>query len=210
VSTPLSSLLQPAAGRFGLADAVLIDDPAVVMLVDRAGAARDHAAFAELYDRFLDRIYRYLYYRTASQADAEDLCEQVFMHAWAAIPRFKWRGKPFQAWLYTLAHNALADHFRRAGQTTSLDDPLHPIELASEPAGRELEKWMDAEMLAGAVSELTPDQQQVIVLRFVEGRDTVEVARLTGMREAAVRALQYRGLQSLRRALERGGESGAA
>lgn len=210
MSTHLASSLQPAVSAFGLADSGLPDDPAVIALVDRAVASRDQAAFAELYDRFLERIYRYLYFRTASQVDAEDLCEQVFMQAWATIPRFKWRGKPFQAWLYTLAHNALADHFRHARPTSSLDDPLRPIELASEPAVRELENWMDSDMLASAVSELTSEQQHVIVLRFLEGRDTTEVARLTGMREGTVRALQFRGLQSLRRALERRGERGAA
>lgn len=210
VSTYLTSAVQSAASDIGLADVGLPDDPTIVALVDRAVAARDQAAFAELYDCFLDRIYKYLYYRTASQVDAEDLCEQVFMQAWAAIPRFKWRGKPFQAWLYTLAHNALADHFRRSRPTTSLDDPLHPIELASEHAGRELETWMDAEVLAGAVKELTPDQQHVIVLRFLEGLDTVQIARLTGMREGAIRALQFRGLQSLRRILERRGERAVA
>jgi len=206
----LANSFQPAVGAFASAESTLPDDPAVVALVDRTIACRDQAAFAELYDRFLDCIYRYLYYRTASQVDAEDLCEQVFMQAWAAIPRFKWRGKPFQAWLYTLAHHALADHFRHVRPTTSLDDPLRPIELASEPATRELENWMDSDMLATAVRELTSDQQHVIVLRFLEGRDTAEVARLTGMREGAVRALQFRGLQSLRRALERRGERGAA
>jgi RNA polymerase sigma-70 factor (ECF subfamily) len=206
----LTTSLEPAASSFGLTDWALPDDPAVVALVDRAVASRDQAAFGELYDRFLDRIYRYLYFRTANQVDAEDLCEQVFLQAWAAIDRFKWRGKPFQAWLYTLAHNTLADHARRTRPTTSLDDPEHPIELASEPDSPELENWMDKEMLARAVGELTPEQQHVILLRFLEGRDTVEVARLTGKREGAVRAVQFRALQSLRKTLERHGEGGKA
>jgi RNA polymerase sigma-70 factor (ECF subfamily) len=210
VSSQPTSFLEHGLAGFGLATSTLPDDPAVIALVDRAVASRDQAAFAELYDCFLDRIYRYLYYRTASQADAEDLCEQVFMQAWAAIARFKWRGKPFQAWLYTLAHNALADHIRRARPTTSLDDPSRPIELASEPDIRELKNWMDSDMLAGAVSELSSDEQHVIVLRFLEGRDTVEVARMTGKREGAVRALQFRALKCLRRTLERHGERGYA
>jgi RNA polymerase sigma-70 factor (ECF subfamily) len=186
----------------------LPDDPEVVALVNQAVASRDQEAFAELYDRFLDRIYRYLYYRVANQADAEDLCEQVFLQAWTAIPRFKWRGKPFQAWLYTLAHNVLADHARRTKPTTSLDDPERPIDLPSEPHARDLDNWMDKEMLARALSELTREQQHVILLRFLEGRDTGEVARLTGKPERAIRGVQFKALQCLRKTLERHGERG--
>jgi RNA polymerase sigma-70 factor (ECF subfamily) len=110
-------------------------------------------------------------------------------------------GKPFRAWLYTLAHNALVDHQRRTRPVMSLDNPEHPIDCPSDGAARELVQWMDTELLARAVRQLTPEQQQVIVLRFVEGQDTAEIAAIMGKREGTIRALQFRALQSLRRIL---------
>lgn len=189
---------------------LLPDDPAVVELVGRASAARDQAAFGELYDRFLDPVYRYLYYRTGSVIEAEDLTEQVFLKAWTAIQRFRWQGKPFQAWLYTLAHNLLVDHRRRARPITSLDDGDRAMDVESESATRELTQWIDAELLASAVSQLTSDQQQVIVLKFIDGFDTARIAELLDKQEGTVRALQMRALRSLRRVLEQQGIRGAA
>jgi RNA polymerase sigma-70 factor (ECF subfamily) len=198
-----TSILQSHAAVSGVLELALPDDADVIALVDRVVSSRDAAAFGELYDRFLTRIYRYVYYRTGNQADAEDLSEQVFLQAWAAIDRFRWRGKPFQAWLYSLAHNVLVDHCRRARLTESFEDKLETAQLASEPAKRELEQWMNADMLAGAIGQLPREQQHVIAMRFLEGRDTAEVARLMEKQESTIRQLQYRALQNLRRDLER-------
>jgi RNA polymerase sigma-70 factor (ECF subfamily) len=154
-------------------------------------------------------VYRYAFYRTGKRSDAEDVTDQVFLQAWAAIDRFRWKGKPFVAWLYVLAHNAVIDWRRRAAPSESLDDSELPLRMASEEASLELTRWMDTELLAGAISHLTPDQQQVIILKFVDGLDTAEVARLMNRREGTIRALQMRALQSLRRVLERQGESSA-
>ena len=181
------------------------DDPQIVALVARA-VARDQAAFAELYDRYLERVYRYMYFRTANRIDAEDLTEQVFLQAWAAIERFRWQGKPFQAWLYTVAHNVVVDWRRRAAPSQSLDDGEHPIDLESTSATQAMAQWIDADLLANAIKRLTPDQQQVITLKFLDGFDTATVAQLMDKREGTVRALQLRALQSLRRELQQHGE----
>jgi RNA polymerase sigma-70 factor (ECF subfamily) len=182
----------------------LDDEPEIVALVERA-VQRDREAFAELYDRMVQPVYRYVYYRTGVQLDAEDLTEQVFMQAWTAIDRFRWQGRPFRAWLYTLAHNALVDQRRRARPMESLDDATRPIELTAAGALSELDQSLDAELLAAAIRRLTPDQQQVITLKFVEGFSTSQVAQLMGKQDGTIRALQLRGLQSLRRFLERHG-----
>jgi RNA polymerase sigma-70 factor, ECF subfamily len=200
-------LQQAAAHAAPSAAAPLPDEPEIVALVDRA-VRRDRQAFAELYDRFLTPVYRYLYYRTGVVADAEDLSEQVFLQAWAAVDRFRWVGKPFRSWLYTLAHHALVDHRRRARPTQSLDDADYPLDVPSPTALGEFSRWIDAELLAGAISRLTPDQQQVIVLKFVDGMDNGQIATLLNKREGTIRALQMRGLQRLRRDLERQGERG--
>ena len=186
------------------------DDPAVVALVNRVVVSRDPNAFGELYDRFVERVYRYLYFRTGSQQEAEDLTEQVFLKAWEAIGRYRWQGRPFLAWLYRLAHNAHIDHVRTRKPTTSLNNDERPLELASSAAAVELARALDAEVLARALAQLTAEQQQVIVMKFIDGVDNEQIAQSMGKREGAIRALQMRALMSLRRVLEAQGERGPA
>ena len=186
------------------------DDPRVVGLVNSVVVSRDSDAFGELYDLFVARVYRYLYFRTGSHPEAEDLTEQVFLKAWEAIGRYRWQGRPFLAWLYRLAHNAHIDHVRSQKPTTSLNSDERPVELPSSAAAVELSRALDADLLARALGELTPDQQQVIVMKFLEGLDNEQIAQNLAKREGAIRALQMRALMSLRRVLEHQGEFGQA
>ena len=179
-----------------------VGDPIIVALVNRAVATRDRTAFGQLYDRFVDQIYRYLYARCGKHADAEDLTEQVFLKAWEVIDRYRWQGVPFQAWLYRLAHNSYVDLVRRQRHAISLDDDAHPAQLQSTMGSSDLTAQLDADFLATAVRQLTPKQQQVIYLRFTADRDTSEIAQIMGEQEGAIRALQMRGLMSLRRVLD--------
>ena len=153
------------------------DDPRVVRLVNCVVMAGDANAFGELYDLFVERVYRYLYFRTGSHPEAEDLTEQVFLKAWEAIGRYRWQGRPFLAWLYRLAHNAHIDHVRSQKPTTSLNNHDRPVELASSSATLELTRALDADLLARALGELTPEQQQVIVMKFLEGLDNEQIAQ---------------------------------
>ncbi len=170
---------------------------------------RDQAAFAGLYDQFLGPVYRYIFYRVGNRADAEDLSEQVFLQAWAAIERFRWQSKPFLAWLYALAHNLVIDWRRRAKPALSLNDDDYPIDPENPSAAQAMTQWLDADLLAAAIARLTVEQQQVIILKFIEGFDTAQVARVLAKRAGTIRALQLRALQSLRRELERQGEQGS-
>jgi RNA polymerase sigma-70 factor, ECF subfamily len=185
------------------------DNPSIVALVDRVVVSRDAEAFGEIYDRFVERVYRYLYFRTGSHAEAEDLTEQVFLKAWEAIGRYRWQGRPFLAWLYRLAHNAHIDHVRSQRPTTSLTNDQRPLELASASASVELGRTLDAEVIAGALEQLTLEQQQVIVMKFIEGMDNEQIAQCMDKREGAIRALQMRALLSMRRVLQGQGEGGA-
>lgn len=166
-------------------------------LVDLA-VQRDAEAFGQLYDLYLGPIYRYLFYRLGDAAEAEDLAEAVFLKAWEAIHRFRWQGKPFVAWLYRMAHNALIDYMRTRRPADSLD--LHP-DRAHPDREEELDRGVTAEEIAQAIGQLTEDQQQVVVLKFLEGLDNAEIAAITGKNEGAIRALQLRALLALRRAL---------
>jgi RNA polymerase sigma-70 factor (ECF subfamily) len=169
-------------------------------LVSRA-SRRDSAAFGVLYESHLDRVYRYIYYRVGSTAEAEDLSEQVFLKAWEAIDRYESRGVPFVAWLYRLAHNLVIDHYRARRPTMPLED----VAEAEEPGANILdavESQLDAEEVRLAVRKLSPEHQQLIVLRFVEGMSHAEVAQITGKTEGATRVVQYRALQSLAKAMQ--------
>ena len=163
----------------------------------RAGKG-DAAAFGALYDRYVDAVYRYVFYRVRNDADAEDLVSDVFMRALKAIPRYEPR-VAFLAWLYRIARNAVIDRARRSRTQISFEDALaHPnVDQVVEPDATIL-ALSDKEAVRAALAQLTPLQQEVIVLRFVEGYSTHEIATLVGKREGTVRGIQFRALEALR------------
>ena len=169
-------------------------------LAQRA-AQRDPEAFAELYTAYLDKIYRYVYYKVGDPHEAEDLCEQVFLKAWEAIGRYTWYGYPFSSWLYRLAHNLVVDHYRTRRDILPLDDSLLIREEVIDPEAA-LARSLGAGELRQAILRLTPEQRQVICLKFIEGYDNAEIATLLNKKEGAIRALQYRALRSLQALLE--------
>jgi RNA polymerase sigma-70 factor, ECF subfamily len=186
------------------------EDPEVIRLVDKA-AAGDPAAFGALYERFLDPIYRYFYYRTGQVVDAEDLTEQVFLRAWQTVSRFRWQGRPFLAWLYRVAHNLHVNHVRARRLDVPLDESARANQTMADPhAARQLAQTIDADLLMRGIRQLTPEQQEVILLRFGEGLETAQIARVLDKQEGAVRALQMRAMQRLRQVLafEHQGEPG--
>ncbi|HEV8534685.1 MAG TPA: sigma-70 family RNA polymerase sigma factor [Candidatus Limnocylindria bacterium] len=166
-------------------------------LAVRAGKG-DTAAFGALYDRYVEAVYRYVYYRVRNDADAEDLVSDVFMRALRAIPRYEPR-VAFLAWLYRIARNAVIDRGRRARTQISFEDALaHPgVDQVVEPDAAIL-ALSDKDAVREALTKLTPLQQEVIVLRFVEGFSTQEIAALVGKREGTVRGIQFRALEALR------------
>ena len=163
----------------------------------RAGKG-DAAAFGALYDRYVEAVYRYVFYRVRNDADAEDLVSDVFMRALRAIPRYEPR-VAFLAWLYRIARNAVIDRARRSRTQISFEDALaHPnVDQVVEPDATIL-ALSDKEAVRAALAKLTPLQQEVIVLRFVEGYSTHEIADLVGKREGTVRGIQFRALEALR------------
>ena len=166
-------------------------------VIDRARNG-DKAAFAELYDTNVDSVYRYLLYRVREPSDAEDLCSEVFTRAFANIHRYRWQGKSFLAWLYTIARNAVTDRRRRDRPTVEIDNAFGLSDDA--PTAHERAVHGEAvDALRGAVRHLTSEQQEVLVLRFVENRSSREVATMLGKNEGAIRALQFRALGRLRK-----------
>lgn len=168
-------------------------------VIERARGG-DVAAFGEIYDTHVDSVYRYLLYRVREPSDAEDLTSEVFTRAFANIHRYRWQGKSFLAWLYTIARNAVTDRRRRNRPTVDLDNAYGLAEEGPTAHDRAvLGEQVDA--LRGAVKHLTGEQQEVLVLRFVENMSSREVATILGKNEGAIRALQFRALGRLRKIL---------
>lgn len=170
-----------------------------LVLQAQAGNAE---AFGQLYDAYMERIYRFIYFRVEDQQTAEDLTSQVFLRAWNNLDRFRLGKTPYLAWLYTIAHNAVIDHYRTRKPTAALDD----VRLSQPDHAESVENNIDFEVemqsIKVAMQTLTDDQQQVLTLKFIEGMTNDQIARHLGKREGAVRALQMRGLRALARQLE--------
>lgn len=160
----------------------------------------EREAFGYLYERYMDEIHRYVFYRVADRFEAEDLTETVFLKAWEALPRFESCGINFRAWLYRIAHNTVVDYYRTRKPTSDLpaDEPRD-----SRPSPEHQSQARDEQQqLAAAIGELDDNLQQVIVYRFINGLSHAETARVMGLAEGHVRVLQYRALQKLRQRLE--------
>jgi len=172
-----------------------------VTLVERA-VAGDADAFGELYLLHLDAIYRYVYFRVGDANDAEDLTGQVFLKAWESLPGYKRRGNPFASWLYRIAHNVVVDHRRRQKPVVAMPS-LEAVDRESRQP-TPLERVIEAEeaaALATAIAQLPEEQQQVIVLRFIEGLKHAEVAHIMNKSEGACRMIQHRALTALNQLL---------
>ena len=172
-------------------------------LLERAGEY-DAQALAEIYDRYSESIYRYLYRYLGEAAQAEDLTSEVFVKLLEVLGTRRAPRKQLQGWLYRVAHNLAMDWFRRQskGSTMALDEEL--VADSDLPAAA-VEKRQDQQQLRLAIGQLTSAQQQVILLRFGEGFKVAEVAELMGKSPGAVKILQHRAIKRLRKLLDREG-----
>lgn len=156
----------------------------------------DPDAFGDLYELYLDELYRYVFYRLNHKEDAEDLTESVFLKAWAGLPGY--RGDvPFRSWIYRIARNAVVDHYRGRKAETPLEEQVLPVNDGDHPheiaLGRET-----AATLAESISKLSDLHQDVLILRFINGLSTEEAARALERDAGAIRVLQHRALKSLK------------
>ena len=159
----------------------------------------DEQAFTKLYDAYVDGIYRFILMRTSNRATAEDLTSEVFKDAWLHLDNYQHRGHPFSSWLFQIARNTVIDHYRTKKEMA----PLEAAAEESSPAKVETQAVLSAEMdrIVEAMGKLTDLQQQVITLKIIEGYPTHEVAEIMNKNQGAIRALQMRGLRSLRKHL---------
>jgi RNA polymerase sigma-70 factor (ECF subfamily) len=191
--------LEPAAPPRALDIPSSIDQLAV------AAAAGDAEAVGRLYDALVGPIYRYVTLRVHRREDAEDLTQLVFERIVGSLPRYRSRGRPFEAWAFRIARNAVIDHIRRDRAHEPLSDG-HDAGHDETPdtltvRGEEIRE------LRTAIATLTPDQQEALALRFAAGLSAEEAAAVMGRHAGTVRGLTFRAIATLRRRLQEDGES---
>jgi len=170
-------------------------------LVEKARKGEGEA-FGSLYDKYFDSIYRFIYLKTGNKTDAEDLSHQVFLSAWQKIENYQFRGFPFSSWLYKIALNAVIDHWRTRKPSVSID--LVKDDLLSElPAfHEEVDQKFSLVLVKNAIAKLEPDQQDVIVMKFVDELSNKEISDVLGKSEGAIRVIQHRALRQLKKLIE--------
>ena len=165
-------------------------------------ARHDPEAFAELYERYVDRMYAYFYYRTGNHDDAEELTSRFFHRLMERLHLYEDQGVPPSAWLYRIAHNMLAnwkrDRSRR--REVSLDGLGDPVREGAHPE-EEVVALAEREEVLEVVRQLPPERQLLLYLKFVEGLPNAEIGKVMGRTEGAIKSLYHRTLVSLRRQL---------
>lgn len=169
-------------------------------------AKSDANAFGNLYERYVDRIYSYIYYRTGNQQDAEDLTARTFFKALDHIQRYDNRGVPFSAWLYRIAHNLVANWHRDRGRhhELALEDQAHLPQGPGNPE-RLAEASEAREALLSAIRRLPSDRQQLILLKFSDSMPNAQIGTIMGRSEGAIKSLYHRTLLALREDLQNHG-----
>lgn len=158
-------------------------------------------AFGKLYMKYLDSIYRYVFFRVnQNQPVAEDITEVVFFKAWRGIQTFSLTQGNFRAWLYRIAHNAVVDHYKVQKPSTRIDEVAEHADKKNIQDAIESEERKEA--LMHAINQLTDSQKTIITLKFIEGLSNKEIAQIVSKKEDAIRAIQHRGLESLREILK--------
>ena len=178
----------------------MVDGQFTEKLLEKA-IAGDSSAFGLLYDTYQPALYRFVYLKVGHREEAEDLTHQTFLSAWEHISSFKKQGLPVSSWLYRIARNKVIDHYRTTHTTFSFEDV--ELELASPEKDLTdvFDTTQDLEKLRNALRSLHPDQQDVVILRFVEGLSHIETARALHKNAGTIRVLQYRALQNLKQQL---------
>jgi len=159
----------------------------------------DGESFGLLYEHYVGRIYNYIYYRTGSVFDAEDLTERVFMRALKHIGRYKMRGLPFSAWLYRIAHNLVANWHRDSSRRkeVALEEGYIPAQGGTHPEF-ELMRVEAQDNLLEVIRRLAPDRQQLLILKFVDHLSNAEIGQVMGRTEGAIKSLYHRTLLAIR------------
>jgi RNA polymerase sigma-70 factor, ECF subfamily len=159
----------------------------------------DEKAFGKLYDEYLPRIYRFIFLKVGRKQDTEDLTHQVFVNAWQNVGRYEFRGFPFSSWLYRIANNAVIDYYRTWKNLQNIDT-VPEERFADNPETDEtVDTKINMELLKGALAKLETDQQNVLIMKFIDDLSNKEIATALEKSEGAVRVIQHRALKQLKK-----------
>ncbi len=167
-------------------------------LVERAQAG-ERDALEELYLIHFDRIYSYLHMTVGNRHDAEDLTTQTFLKMLESIGRFRWQSAPFSAWLFRIAHNLSMDHFRANRRWQPEEEVPEPPDSEERSAEDEALQSIGRQSMMAMIDTLSPEQQQVLTLKFVFNFPNGDVATILEKTEGAIKSLQHRALVSLQK-----------
>jgi RNA polymerase sigma-70 factor (ECF subfamily) len=184
---------EPRLGKFSEADERRLIE----------AAQQDRAYFGDVYERYFELVYAYVARRMHDRAATEDLTSEVFRKALQNLPRFKWTGAPFGAWLLRIAANLIADRVRRSGREVSADEPSLDAGAIDEPVNTQSQQsYLEAAerraQLFRLVEALPDDQRRVVAMRFADEKSISEIAAELNRSEGAIKQLQFRALQNLR------------
>ena len=176
----------------------------LIALVELARGG-DAEAFGMLYDHYHTAVYRFLYYRVGAVALAEDLMSETFFRALRSMSSVRWQGKDFGAWLMTIARNLTADHYK-SGRTRLeyATEDMTPHDSATEGPETSVLSSLTNEALLQALTELPHEQQECLIMRFLQGLSIAETASVLGRSEGAIKQLQLRGVRNLAKLLPEG------
>ena len=168
----------------------------------RVAQQGEREALEELYLLHFDRIYSYLHMSVGNRHDAEDLTMQVFVKMLESIAKFRWRSAPFSAWLFRIAHNLAMDHFRARRRWQPEEEVPEPVGDAEPSAEFAAMQTIGRESMLKLIERLSPEQQQVLTLKFVFNLPNAEVAAILDKTEGAIKSLQHRALVSLQKQIQ--------
>ena len=176
----------------------------LIALVELARAG-DAEAFGMLYDHYQGSVYRFLYYRVGSVALAEDLTSETFFRALRSMSSFRWQGKDFGAWLMTIARNLTTDHFKASRtRLESTTEDMSPHDSATDGPEVAVLATLTNEALLAALKKLPPEQQECLIMRFLQGLSIAETAKVLGRSDGAIKQLQLRAVRNLAKLMPEG------
>ncbi len=160
-------------------------------------------AFGKLYDIYLTPIYRFVFLKVGGvKAEAEDICHQVFLKAWQNIKSYEFQGFPFSSWLYRIAQNTVIDYYRTRKQNLNIETVAEEIFADAPDVDQKIDRDFELGKVLLAIAKLETDQQNVVVMKFVNDLSNKEIAAALGKSEGAIRVVQHRALKQLKKQID--------
>jgi RNA polymerase sigma-70 factor, ECF subfamily len=155
-------------------------------------------SFSELYEYYITPIFRFVYFRVRSRVDAEDLTQTVFLKAWDHLSDYRQGKNPFSSWLYAIARNTVIDFWKKKKDWDISELGKNTIKSKEEPVDDLIEREDDLRRLKEIIELLTDEQQEAVILKFIDGLSNKEISKIMGKKEDAIRQLQSRAIRILK------------